>query len=164
MSSSSHALSLLYRQSFEHITYRSLPDSRSDKCLYLSRSGMNSYTYTTDIYKLDRLWPLKPEQDRRLAPISSPLALQEWEKVWASHLDRAFTSYLLHGIKEGFRVGFNRSFPLRSAKANIRLAAEHPDVVSQYLREEVELGRVLGPFSLAEVTAASWHISKFGDT
>ena len=35
-------------------------------------------------------------------------------------------------------------------------------MVSQYLREEVELGRVLGPFSIAEAMVASWHISKFG--
>lgn len=41
-------------------------------------------------------------------------------------------------------------------------ASEHPEVVARYLREEVEAGRVLGPFSKAEAVAASWHISKFG--
>ena len=80
----------------------------------------------------------------------------------ASHPDCTFATYLLNGIREGFRIGFDRSCPLFSVKANMRSAAEHTEVVSQYLSEEVAAGGVLGPFSVEEAKAASWHISKFG--
>ena len=76
--------------------------------------------------------------------------------------EQRIANYLLFGIREGFRVGFNRSSPLRSAKSNMKSAAEHPEVVSRYLSEEVKEGRVLGPFSMEDAEAASWHISKFG--
>ena len=59
--------------------------------------------------------------------------------------EQCIANYLLFGIREGFRVGFNRSSPLRSAKSNMKSAAEHPEVVSRYLSEEVKEGRVLGP-------------------
>lgn len=49
------------------------------------------------------------KQDGRLQAIINPLVLQEWEKMLAGYLGQRFGNYLLSGIREGFRVGFNPS-------------------------------------------------------
>ena len=67
---------------------------------------------------------------------------------------------LIEGISEGFRIGFDHSQKLRSAKRNMRSATEHPDIVQKYLCEEMQEGRVAGPFQPGEVTGL--HISRFG--
>lgn len=66
---------------------------------------------------------------------------------------------MLTGIREGFRLGFNMT-PLRPAKRNKKSAEEHPDVVDEYLSNEVALGRVAGPFDVPPLP--SLHISSFG--
>ena len=37
----------------------------------------------------------------------SPLDWQEWEKHLASHPDRALADYVVHGLHDGFRIGFD---------------------------------------------------------
>jgi hypothetical protein len=41
-------------------------------------------------------------------------------------------------------------------------AIQHPQVVSNYLAEEIIARRLLGPFSPEVAQSASWHISRFG--
>lgn len=92
----------------------------------------------------------------------SPLVDAEWAALLHGHPDQAFTEYILSGLRHGFRIGFNRSCPLRAAKHNMQSALEHPEIVTCYLEEEVKAGRVLGPFSREEADDAGWQISKFG--
>lgn len=54
--------------------------------------------------------------------------------------------YVIQGIEHGFRVGFTYGQQLRPARRNLPSVAHHSNVVETYLREEVELGRVMGPF------------------
>lgn len=79
-----------------------------------------------------------------------------------NHPRQEFASYMyiLQGMSSGFRVGFNRSCPLSSVKNNMHSASKHPEVVAQYLSEELEVDRILGPFLKAEAEASSWHVSK----
>jgi hypothetical protein len=66
--------------------------------------------------------------------------------------EEAYAQYLLRGVRGEFRISFNRQLALQSAPKNMRSAAEHPEVVSEYLAEEVAAGRVVGP--LPEETVA----------
>ena len=61
--------------------------------------------------------------------------------------NREFNSYILRGIAEGFHIGFDarRVSALISAKLNMSSAREHPTIVAEYLKEECQLGRVIGP-------------------
>lgn len=68
-------------------------------------------------------------------------------------------SYVLSGIRQGFKLGFN-SAPLKDAKRNKQSALEHPEIVDEYLRNEVDLGRVAGPFSRPPIP--NLHTSSFG--
>ena len=57
---------------------------------------------------------------------------------------RRGTQYLLAGITEGFQIGYDYSRTCVSAKCNLSSAEENPGVVTAYLLEEVDLGKVIG--------------------
>ena len=93
----------------------------------------------------------------------TPLDPTAWEIALHDHPDRAYVRFLLTGIKEGFRIGFNQSAPLQSATANMPSALEHPQVVRKYLKEELGRGRLLGPFGAEELRSLPpLHINRFG--
>lgn len=70
--------------------------------------------------------------------------------------------YIAQGIGNGFRIGFNLSDPLQSAKQNMKSSVAHPEVVSFYITDEVQVRRMLGPFTPEEAKVTSWHA--WGDT
>jgi hypothetical protein len=96
-----------------------------------------------------------------LLEITTPLISEVWERELASHSDRSFTSYVVNGVKGGFRVGYDCSKTLTSCGSNMASALQHPDVVSDYLEQELLLNRmvVIPP---AQVPHIHCHISPFG--
>ena len=97
-----------------------------------------------------------------LCQVPSPLSarLSTWTKRLAPHPDRDFANYILSGIEHGFRVGFEYSHPLSSAKRNMLSASQHPKVVENYLGNERAEGRILGPINPRSVPGL--HTSRFG--
>ena len=92
--------------------------------------------------------------------ISSPLKIGAWSDLLASHPDEEFVTYILEGIRRGFRIGFDYAHHRRRpAKKNMRSATDVPHVVSNYLDTECRLGRVV---TLDEVAAQAVQISPFG--
>lgn len=95
-----------------------------------------------------------------LMPVRTPLNLAAWDNVLQEHPDKAYSNYIVSGLRHGFRVGFNRQTPLKSASSNMASARLHPEVINKYLADELEKGRMLGPFPL------SWkpqvHVNRFG--
>ena len=85
---------------------------------------------------------------------------QAWESALSAHPDRAFARYIADGLQNGFRIGFQRRSPLRSATANMESARQHSDVVRRYIADERQKGHMLGPF--APGLYPSLHISRFG--
>ena len=81
-----------------------------------------------------------------LSTISTPLQVDKWAVALAAHPDQAFVHYVCDGIRFGFRIGFDRSFQLRSATTNMQSAFEHVGSISQYLQKELSLGHLLGLF------------------
>ena len=74
------------------------------------------YMHTADLLCLGWARPTHittlPE---KLSLIQTPLVSQARETALAEHPDRAFTMYILEGLHQGFRIGFQHHFPLRSA-------------------------------------------------
>ena len=98
-----------------------------------------------------------------LAPVHlvSPLQLSQFELELADYPDQAAAAYVLNGLRDGFRIGFEAlSVSLRSSSSNIRSAFDHPSVIDAYLQNEVSCGRVAGLFSTPPFT--DLHISCFG--
>ena len=93
--------------------------------------------------------------------ITTPLALSGWCHFLRSHPNQQLVQLFLKGILEGYKLGYNyQQSHLRSARKNLMGTITHPDVVNDYLQNEITAGRVVGPFpakSLPEV-----HISRFG--
>lgn len=78
--------------------------------------------------------------------IITPLVADEWQRQLMGHPDQEFTGYLLRGITEGFRIGFNYcDCKCKSAKRNMQSAIDNPQVVREYLALENGMGRIVGP-------------------
>ena len=90
-----------------------------------------------------------------------PLHKEAWQACLQSHPDQQFTHYILKGITEGFRIGFDRRCKLKAAQKNMHSAAQHPLVIDQYLQDECKTGRVMGPFHAQDISPPV-HISRFG--
>ena len=77
------------------------------------------------------------------------------------HPDARLKDYVLRGIREGFRVGYDyRKHRCRKVKDNLRSALEHPDVVRKFIGEECAEGRLLGPFSPDSLPSV--QVNRFG--
>ena len=135
----------------------------AQKCLpFLCAAGWDLlYPYTSDLMCLNSYRPPPGLVPANLTVINTPLSVGMWALALQPHPDQAFTRYVLEGLCHGFRIGFNRGMPLRSAQANMRSALLHPGVVSEYIRKELSMGRMLGPFA-ESFLAPEWHVSRFG--
>ena len=117
------------------------------------------YPYTSDLMCLDSCRPQSVSLPPQITAVSIPLVVSAWERALQCHPDQAFARYILNGHVRGFRIEFNRKFPLQSAAANVGSALLHTKVVTDYLRKELSLGRMLGPspprFSTPEPTSTA---------
>ena len=84
-----------------------------------------------------------------LRPVAfvSPLIVSKFQIELCNHPDRAAVSYVLEGLKHGFRLGFSpSSWVLKSSCTNMRSAIQQPLVIDDYLQTEIAHGRIAGPF------------------
>jgi len=98
-----------------------------------------------------------------LAPVHvvSPLQLAQFQAELRDYPDQAAASYVLTGLREGFRISFEASsVSLHSVSANMSSALVHPSVIDAYLETEVSCGRVAGPFTT--LPCPELHLSRFG--
>lgn len=93
----------------------------------------------------------------RLEGIDTPLVVEKWKE---EHPDTDLTAYLLQGMKEGFRVGCDPHQQLCSAATNMQSASDNPQPVIEYLHNELQEKRILGPFHPSQ--SQDIHISRFG--
>ena len=128
----------------------------------LATGGGSLYEHTVDLLCLNFCRPSRETIAPQLTIVSTTLHLDVWERVLSSHLDRAFARYVCLGLSHGFRIGFQHSSPLRSASSNMESARLHPEVISEYLRIECSLGRMLGPFPDDARGMPPLHVNRFG--
>lgn len=121
------------------------------------------YRYIKDLVKLEKARPAEICQVvKAVRVINSPLLpyLPAWKQHMEGHLDEAFRSYILSGIEQGFRVGFDYTHPLHSASQNMPSALAHPKVVEDYVQGELAEGRIIGPLPVC--WADEVHINRLG--
>ena len=69
--------------------------------------------------------------------------------------------YLLRGVREGFRIGYNhRGHTCRPASKNMQSARQNPQVVEEYLAKEVKERQVIGPLNPVEYPARKMAINR----
>ena len=126
----------------------------------LSVVGPSGYNkYTNDLIRLDT-HPNPCIADPRLGTVRTPLLVTAWEQNSQSHPDQDLVRYILKGLVYGFHIDVQESPILRSAKHNILLAKQNPEVVSNYLQSELEEGNIVGP--LSSHSLPDLHINRIG--
>ena len=103
------------------------------------------YLYMADLRAMDACRPLEasgvPDE---VGVVSSPLVANEWETVLAGHPDREFAEFVVRGIREGFRIGFDYSCRLGgNIPKNMRSASENQDPIDRYVRAEAQERRLI---------------------
>ena len=92
--------------------------------------------------------------------IHTPLRVDVWSDSLLHHPNREWVSGLLTGLWEGVHIGFDRTTLHKSARANMQSASDHPEVVQQYLDNELQSGNLAGPFLPSQVDDVT--INRFG--
>ena len=94
--------------------------------------------------------------------VTTPLVFTTWRHFLAAHPDQEMVQFFLQGLITGFKVGFAYHRPAyhRPAKKSLCSAIEHPDVVQEYLENEIREKMVIGPFDKGMIPLA--QINHFG--
>ena len=82
--------------------------------------------------------------------------------AWISYLDmfpHANKEWLLNGLIFGFKLEITCAAVV-SAESNCRSAKVHVDVINNYLKEEINMGSIAGPFT--DPPIQDLHINRFG--
>ncbi len=90
----------------------------------------------------------------------SSINLSRLDIYFRNHPDPRFSSYIYNGLRHGFRIGFDYSSPLRSTLRNHPSSGENPAIAASHIREEMRLGRVVGP--VPQLSQQHIHTSPIG--
>ena len=103
------------------------------------------YWYIEDLLEIDRRRPAtQPRIPEGVGVVRTPLIVGKWEAGLAAHPDREFSSYVIRGIRCGFRIGFEyRSGTGLEVSKNMRSASEHPEPINAYVGSERSAGRMI---------------------
>ena len=88
-------------------------------------------------------------------PIKSQLNVDEWEKMLSGYWDKQ----LIHLIRFGFPIDFNRTCTLTHDGKNHSSAVDYPEDIKAYLTEEIQHGAIIGPYPNNPIP--NCHISPF---
>ena len=119
----------------------------------------NQYSYTSHLLAFDACHSPHVSPSRGYQQIQTPLIWESWSSELSLHPDRAYVHYILDGIANGFRIGFDRTCPLR-LPSSMSLTQNH-SIISEYLRRESSLGR-MQCLLIAAASSTSVHLSPVG--
>ena len=100
------------------------------------------YAYTEELLALERVAG-DSEKICETFQCANFLPIDQWTPYLSRHPDREFAAFITRGLLHGFRIGFNRSAPLRPAPENFRSVYSNPVTVEKYVTEELALGRLV---------------------
>lgn len=75
--------------------------------------------------------------------VVTPLKWQVWQRELSEHPDREWVSFLVRGIRHGFRLGHDQSrVTLRERRGTMYKASQHREIISGYLKAEESAERI----------------------
>ena len=106
------------------------------------------YRYMEDLLAMEGCIPAGAGQQFPTGSLHQPRStahLLAWQRAMEAHPDGRFASFIMRGLLGGFRIGFSRTMApqLRAASGNLASVRAHPDTVDNYLRAELEGGRLV---------------------
>ncbi len=72
-----------------------------------------------------------------MTTVTTPFSVSYWQDVLSTHPDQALARYIIGGLGNGFRIGFRRGAPLKSAQNNLQSASAHPEAVREFVTKEL---------------------------
>ena len=120
------------------------------------------YPYTDDPRALDSCRaPCFSLPSTHFGAIVTPLEWAKWCYALRDHPDREFVTYIVSGIRVGFRLGFQyRPVDCKAATRNMPSASLCEEKMDEFLATECAAGRILGPFERELVPMV--HVSRLG--
>ena len=117
------------------------------------------YRYTDDLLQLAAATVPQP---RHCWPsYHTPIQVDRLVPFLNSHPDKAFATYILDGLTNGFRIGFNyRHCSLHSCGSNHPSSLVNEKVVDDRIAAEVTAGRLFGPLPIH--LKSQVHVSPMG--
>ena len=104
------------------------------------------YWYIKDLLSLNAYQDSKGSEytafsgTMKVPPEELTVEVSAWKEELSSHPDQQYVNFIISGLEEGFRIGFNCCHDLLSASSNLHI--HNPTVVSEYLAREVALNRM----------------------
>ena len=117
---------------------------------YLKR--MEMCATTAGLYLLSKLATVS---------ITSPLQWKVWNEALRDHPDQRIRNYIVTGLRDGFRIGFQGSRSCQPVTKNMRSAEKKVDIILRYLQEECALSRVLEPL-IEDFSNLGFMVNRFG--
>ena len=121
------------------------------------------YIFSQQLLELNKCRPAEASCDtlpKKLRHIESPLRVGVWKQSLSEHPDQQFAHYILKGLGEGFRIGFQyKHAHLKQCSSN--LVIKDPLVVSEYLDTELCLNYLV-KLSDKEAEEIGIHCSPIG--
>ncbi len=121
------------------------------------------YVYMAHLLAIDKNLPVRDVLETRRIPewdhIVTPMRADEWDRLLSEHPDRRYHTYLVKGLREGFRIGFSyESSRCLGAGSNMKSALERPAVIDQFVSAELAAKRILGPVEpdIASLINVNW--------
>lgn len=161
-----HTHILAYSHTYTHshalqLTHKHNPPPALTPHTHTLTDSQSLYTYTNQLLELDSCRPLEPAiLPTPMKHIQTPAIAAVWEKQLAGHPDRQFVRYILQGLDQGFRIGFQHSSS-RLQQAGSNMWIKDPKVVSDYIAEELAVGRLV-ELSADEAIGLKIHCSPIG--
>jgi len=84
-------------------------------------------------------------------PLRTPLKHDRWAALLTEHPNQEEVQEVLNFIKEGARIHFEPSpdsqIPIYNSDINLTSARDDPETINQFIKDELALNRIAGPFS-----------------
>ena len=98
------------------------------------------YFYTSYLIALDSCRPTQTTTPMENITTGSPLVVTQWIQMLQDHPDKTYVQWVVKGIQQGFRIGFDRHYSCYPATAN--LSSQVPHIISEHLSKEVRLNKM----------------------
>ena len=107
-----------------------------------AEAALRAYAYTDDLSMLAmRRSPVPYLAVSGWDHIQCSMPVEAWAACLSDHPDRAYCDYLLSGVREGFRIGYQQDqMCCWSTSASMQSAAVRSEVISSFLEAEVQAG------------------------
>ena len=83
-------------------------------------------------------------------PVTTPLRVGAWGKTLTGHPNPEWVEALLEGMRQGFRIGIQKTPRCWASPSNSPSARQHSEVIRQYVQDQLKKGYMAGPFPPAE--------------